>query len=192
MTRALTRAFARILVQFRLTSYCSWTTLASTKGAKMNASDRVIVSCTSCSRQLRLPIGKTGSVRCPGCGSVFEASTKLPADTVPDIPETPSSSSTSTTRASLGEAYLYVGAIFANFAFFGSYWPALRGIWYGCPLTEWMYFSAIITPSAAWSGIVRAFLWLPGLVMWFGGFYGDMTFWQWLFPGLLTTGVCGF
>jgi ribosomal protein S27E len=36
---------------------------------------RVARGCPSCGRTLRLPAGRRGRVRCPGCGSAFEAST---------------------------------------------------------------------------------------------------------------------
>lgn len=36
---------------------------------------RVERICPACARSLRLPSGRTGRVRCPGCGSRFEAST---------------------------------------------------------------------------------------------------------------------
>jgi hypothetical protein len=36
---------------------------------------RVARRCPSCSRTLRLPAGRSGRVRCPGCGAGFEAST---------------------------------------------------------------------------------------------------------------------
>jgi ubiquitin-protein ligase len=36
---------------------------------------RVTRACPQCARTLRLPAGRNGRVRCPGCGSAFEAST---------------------------------------------------------------------------------------------------------------------
>jgi ubiquitin-protein ligase len=36
---------------------------------------RVARPCPSCGRTLRLPVGRRGRVRCPGCGAAFEAST---------------------------------------------------------------------------------------------------------------------
>ncbi len=36
---------------------------------------RVDRSCPGCARTLRLPAGRRGTVRCPGCGATFEAST---------------------------------------------------------------------------------------------------------------------
>jgi hypothetical protein len=36
---------------------------------------RVARRCPSCERTLRLPAGRRGRVRCPGCGTAFEAST---------------------------------------------------------------------------------------------------------------------
>lgn len=36
---------------------------------------RVARHCPSCGRTLRLPAGRRGRVRCPGCGAAFEAST---------------------------------------------------------------------------------------------------------------------
>lgn len=36
---------------------------------------RVARRCPSCGRTLRLPAGRSGRVRCPGCGAAFEAST---------------------------------------------------------------------------------------------------------------------
>jgi ubiquitin-protein ligase len=36
---------------------------------------RVARPCPSCGRTLRLPAGRRGRVRCPGCGAAFEAST---------------------------------------------------------------------------------------------------------------------
>jgi ubiquitin-protein ligase len=36
---------------------------------------RVARPCPSCARTLRLPAGRRGRVRCPGCGATFEAST---------------------------------------------------------------------------------------------------------------------
>jgi len=36
---------------------------------------RVAHACPSCARTLRLPAGRRGRVRCPGCGAAFEAST---------------------------------------------------------------------------------------------------------------------
>jgi len=39
------------------------------------ADDRVTRRCPSCGRALRLPAGRSGRVRCPGCTITFEAST---------------------------------------------------------------------------------------------------------------------
>lgn len=36
---------------------------------------RVTRGCPSCGRSLRLPAGRSGRVRCPGCGAAFETST---------------------------------------------------------------------------------------------------------------------
>jgi hypothetical protein len=36
---------------------------------------RVERSCPACRRKLRLPVGRQGRVRCPGCGAAFEAAT---------------------------------------------------------------------------------------------------------------------
>jgi ubiquitin-protein ligase len=38
-------------------------------------SDRVVRECPACARSLRLPRGRSGRVRCPGCGKDFEART---------------------------------------------------------------------------------------------------------------------
>lgn len=37
--------------------------------------ERVLRTCPSCTRSLRLPQGRSGRVRCPGCGTSFEAAT---------------------------------------------------------------------------------------------------------------------
>jgi hypothetical protein len=37
--------------------------------------DRMERSCPNCSRRLRLPAGRRGRVRCPGCGAAFETET---------------------------------------------------------------------------------------------------------------------
>lgn len=37
--------------------------------------DRVTRACPACARTLRLPAGRRGRVRCPGCGTAFEAVT---------------------------------------------------------------------------------------------------------------------
>jgi ubiquitin-protein ligase len=39
------------------------------------ATERVIISCAACGRQLRVPAGRSGTVRCPSCGHAFEART---------------------------------------------------------------------------------------------------------------------
>ena len=40
-----------------------------------SADDRVPFRCPACARTLRLPAGRAGQVRCPGCGTRFEAHT---------------------------------------------------------------------------------------------------------------------
>lgn len=39
------------------------------------AAERIVRACPACTRQLRLPRGRSGRVRCPGCGHEFEART---------------------------------------------------------------------------------------------------------------------
>jgi ubiquitin-protein ligase len=35
--------------------------------------ERIVLACPACGRGLRLPRGRSGTVRCPSCGTVFEA-----------------------------------------------------------------------------------------------------------------------
>src|SRR5262249_23598433 len=49
--------------------------------------DRQILNCQTCRQSIRLPGGRTGTVRCPKCGAVFTADTRYSADTaVVDAP----------------------------------------------------------------------------------------------------------
>ncbi len=39
------------------------------------AGDKVVVRCSNCSQQLRVPSGKGGTIKCPSCGQAFKAAT---------------------------------------------------------------------------------------------------------------------
>jgi ubiquitin-protein ligase len=47
----------------------TWTNLGATEPSK------IIVYCTKCSQQIRVPGGRSGRVKCPNCGTSFEART---------------------------------------------------------------------------------------------------------------------
>jgi hypothetical protein len=45
------------------------------QNASVPISDKVIITCPSCAKKLRVPAGKSGSVRCPSCNKSFSKTT---------------------------------------------------------------------------------------------------------------------
>jgi len=44
----------------------------------LDAGDGELIKCPKCAQQLRVPVGKAGSVNCPKCGNKFETETATP------------------------------------------------------------------------------------------------------------------